>query len=97
MSKIEQMKINVDISGDDIFSLLKVSDEVFEGDHPNEIYEGHIVKGRFDEPPTVGFRFLITNPTSGRYLSTSKVTKIIDEEYFKTENSIYKLVKIGNF
>lgn len=73
--------------------LTKISDDVFGGFHPNQIYEGYTRDGEFKDKPTVGERFYIDN--TYRYLNTSVVTSIIEDDgeimIFKTENSTYKL------
>lgn len=72
--------------------LQKVSDEVFNGRHPHYIYEGYTQYGTLENEVTVGERCYVVNPCRyNDYLSTSKVTEIIDDNTFRTENSIYKI------
>ena len=99
MSKIERGKYNVDLfipednSPKDIqeYILVKKSDDVFNGFHPNGIDEGHITIGTFDKAPTVGERFIIRGRRLAQYLNTSPVTEIVSDTVFKTENSTYEL------
>lgn len=101
MSKLEQDKYNVHFfeakeqkeAKDQKYLLEKVSDDMFGGAHPNGIDKGHMIVGFFDEVPTVGENFTIKGDRFGRYLITSVVEEIIDEETFKTVNSTYKLTK----
>ena len=71
--------------------ITKLSDDVFNGNHPNMINEGYQTIGIINELPEVGKRFLLTGLYLNSYLHTSVVTEIIDEKTFKTENSTYKL------
>jgi hypothetical protein len=57
--------------------------------HPNNIEEGDTRYGFTEKKPTVGESFLITSLTN--WFCTSVVTEIIDENTFRTENSIYKM------
>lgn len=68
----------------------KVSDDKFEGQHPNGINEGYTTFGYLLKDITVGERCIVYF-TNTQYLNTSKVTEIIDENTFKTENSTYKI------
>lgn len=98
--KIERDKYNcADIlpvfDNKSLYRIEKVSDDVFNGQHPNLIDEGFFVIGYFKFPPCVGERFFIQSPTSREdCLTTSTVTEIIDDETFKTNNSTYSLKKI---
>lgn len=87
MNKTEQQKIEL-VFGE----LVKEEDLRFNGKHPNDINTGYIFRGMAPKIPTVGERFDIV--TAGRYLSTSKVVKVLDwsDKYvtFETENSKYK-------
>ncbi len=65
--------------------LIKISDDVFEGKHPNGIYEGYSRVGSMIVPPTIGERFWLNA------FSTSPVTKIISKFKFKTMYSTYKI------
>ena len=75
------------------YKLEKLTDDKFEGLHPNGIYEGHVVVGHTITNLKIGERFEILGP--GQYLNTSPVTEIIsttpEETIFKTLNSTYKL------
>ena len=75
------------------YKIEKLSDDKFEGLHPNGIYEGHTVLGFIISELTIGERFEICG--AGNFLSTSPVTEIIsitpEETIFKTLNSTYKL------
>jgi hypothetical protein len=81
-------------------TLRKLSDDKFEGKHPNGIYEGYAKQGLVLNPPIVGESCIIAG------LYTSNVTEIVKEEgnkiVFKTLNSTYELtyddqeVKITN-
>ena len=75
------------------YKLEKLTDDKFEGLHPNGIYEGHTVLGFIISELTIGERFEICG--AGNFLSTSPVTEIIsitpEETIFKTLNSTYKL------
>lgn len=71
--------------------ITKLSDDVFNGNHPNMINEGYQKIGVIDELPEIGKRFLLKGLHLGSYLHTSVITEIIDENTFKTENSTYKL------
>lgn len=86
--KIEETKI--DISNFKLGTIIKQSDDKFNGNHPNGIFEGYRQKGRFLNFPTINQYFYIGS------LRTSPVTEIIsetDEEIiFKTLNSTYKLI-----
>ena len=72
--------------------ITKLSDDVFEGKHPNNIHKGFTKQGHIHSPLKVGSSFII-----GSFI-TSRVTKIIEETLtsakFKTKNSTY-LVKFG--
>jgi hypothetical protein len=66
--------------------LTKLSDDYFEGKHPNNIYEGFTKKGLIDKLPKIGERFYVNS------FSTSLVTKELDENnIFKTTYSTYKV------
>ena len=75
------------------YILIKKSDDVFGGFHPNGIDQGYSIVGNYNNLPTVGERFTLTNRFNGRYLHTSIVTEIISDELFKTENSTYELLE----
>lgn len=56
--------------------------------YPHEIHIGDKISGSLSHPITVGFRTSL-----GFRFSTSPVTEIIDKNHFKTQNSIYKIIK----
>lgn len=62
---------------------------LLDGEHPNGIETGFVkeslVTKRFFKPPKVGTNFFM-----GYFFITSPVKEIIDENTFRTENSIYK-------
>ena len=74
----------------DRVKIVKVSDDVFGGKHPNGIDEGFSTEGILYFPPEVGKCCLIGN------LRTSTVKEIVDDSVFKTRNSTYKLEAIHN-
>ena len=69
--------------------LTKISDDKFDGNHPNGIIEGYTRVGKLINDVIIGDQILVVNST--RYLRTSEVTEIIDDITFKTENSTYKI------
>ena len=69
--------------------LIKISDDKFNGNHPNGIIEGYTRVGKLINDVIIGDQVLVVNNT--RYLRTSEVTEIIDDITFKTENSTYKI------
>lgn len=73
--------------------LLKLSDDKFNGDHPNGYNEGFSTTGFFTKKPTVGERFGIS--TMRDWFLTSLVSEILiensNEIKFKTINSTYLL------
>lgn len=99
MNKIERDKYNVNLfipednSPKDVqeYILVKRSDDVFNGFHPNGIGRGYTTIGTFDKAPTVGERFIIRGERLTQYLNTSPVTEIVSDTVFKTQNSTYEL------
>lgn len=82
--QIKQMK-----KGDKV-KLTKLSDDTFKGNHPNQIYEGHVEIGHIENLPTIGERFHV-----GPTFSTSVVTEALNKQnIFKTMYSTYKLEKL---
>lgn len=67
--------------------ITKLSDDHFEGNHPNGINTGFVKEGIIFDKPKVGEMFHVG--FSGFH--TSKVTDIIDENTFKTIYSTYKI------
>jgi hypothetical protein len=72
----------------------KITDNVFNNDHPNGVNEGFSVEGFYINEPTVGERFVVVNKGLHTLLSTSPVTEVLDNGLFKTENSTYKIEEI---
>jgi hypothetical protein len=69
--------------------LTKISDDAFNGNHPNGIYQGHVVEGLFLQPPTIGERFYVICQNG---FSTSPVIEPANSEgVFRTTYSTYKL------
>lgn len=66
------------------YKLTKISDDKFNGEHPNEINEGYTTIGEELLPLKVGESYICGD------LQTSTVTEIIDDQTFKTRNSTYK-------
>lgn len=76
-----------------LIKLTKIKDLRFNNNHPNEINEGSIHIGLWVRNPKVGERFFIDYYNSGyhnRGMVTSVVEEILNENAFKTNNSIYK-------
>lgn len=66
--------------------LTKISDDYFNGKHPNNINAGYIKEGYTPKLPTKGEHFSVG------ILSTSTVTEELnDDMIFKTSYSTYKL------
>lgn len=87
MGKLTSNKIGVQIESNigKKVRITKLSDDSFNGNHPNGIYEGYVQEGIELEPPTVGKRYYVNG------FSTSIVEKIIDENTIKTLYSTYKI------
>lgn len=87
MSKLKQPKI--DLSRFVYATITKLSDDKFNGRHPNLIDEGYTSSGVVITKPTIGYSCIVGG------LRTSNVTKILSETKkevtFKTLNSTYKL------
>ena len=77
----------------DYVKLQKVSDNMFNGRHPNFIDRGHTVYGKVVEDLQVGlsFKLIDVKGDSHGYFYTSNVLEIIDENTFTTLNSTYKV------
>lgn len=94
MSKLDQKKININL-GKKEGICVKLSDDVFEGKHPNSILEGYTSMGRITKNPTVGEPFTIIGIGLRNLFCTSVVTEIVSETEeeikFKTMNSTYIL------
>lgn len=65
--------------------LTKLSDDKFEGKHPNGIDKGYLKQGMVWQEPIVGQSCYVGS------LCTSVVTEVIDENHFKTQNSTYHI------
>jgi len=78
-----------------MYKLEKLTDDVFEGEHPNGVLSGMSWVGHIGHKPRVGqrFHFGIQKDRISEHLLTSTVIEIVDEETFKTRNSTYKLTK----
>ena len=77
----------------DYVKLQKVSDDRFDGRHPNFIDVGHTVYGKVLEDLEVAksFRLVDVKGDSSGYFYTSNVLEIINENTFTTLNSTYKV------
>lgn len=76
--------------------LIKLTDDYFNGNHPNGIYEGYTVEGEITELPKLGERFYPEQRQKmdlyNRGFSTSPVTEELNEDgIFKTTYSTYKI------
>lgn len=76
----------------DTVKIEKITDEQFEGSHPNGINVGYYKVGTLNENVTVGERCIVQD--SIRFLQTSTVIEILSDDTFRTNNSIYKLSKV---
>lgn len=78
------------------YRLTKLSDNKFEGKHPNHILQGMSWEGHINAKPIVGYRFHLGNHLDHprNHLYTSVVTEILKDGKFKTLNSTYQLKKI---
>ena len=85
MSKILQIKIPVDIKRK--IRLTKLSDEVFSGNHPNNINPGFVKEGFADNELKIGDSLWMDNLS----WATSTIKEIIDDNTFRTLNSTYKI------
>lgn len=66
--------------------LTKISDDYFEGNHPNNINAGYKEIGYMTREPEIGERFYVG------FFSTSPVISLLDKNgIFKTTYSTYKL------
>ena len=78
------------------YKLIKLSDDMFDGNHPNFVYAGRYEEGHINSHPKVGERFHfgtgLDHPRN--HLLTSTVTEILENGKFKTINSTYQLLEI---
>ena len=68
-----------------LITLTKIS-ELEDAKHPHNIPEGHKVRGWLINEPIVGDRFQVNYTWS-----TSPVTELLENDTFKTLNSLYKI------
>ena len=73
--------------------ITKITDDAFEGEHPNGINVGYVRVGYEINPPTLNERYAVGAEKIDRFaFSTSPITQLPDENgVFKTLNSTYKL------
>ena len=65
--------------------------ELEDAKHPHNVPEGYIVRGWIiDKEPIVGKRFNLLHD-GYRIWSTSPVTELLENDTFKTLNSLYKI------
>ena len=67
-------------------SIIKLSDDKFNNNHPNGINTGYKKSGVELVPPTIGEAYWV-----GNNWRTSTVIEIINKRIFKTLNSTYKI------
>jgi len=94
--KIEQAKLFVDLIGQRVkLTKLQESDTA---EFKNNIQTGAVYIGGFIKEPTLGESFVISPISVVEYnrrgLRTSFIKEIIDENTFRTNNSIYRWEKI---
>ena len=66
--------------------ITKLTDDKFNGNHPNGIFEGYVKEGIEIEPPTIGERYYVND------FSTSVLKSLPDKKgVFKTTYSTYKI------
>ena len=95
MSKIEQVKIPMDIVTPRMIKLTKHR-ELEDARHPNNIEEGFEIIGQYSRNPIVGEPFWLSMPQQLKdgeithyHFRTSLVTEVIGPKMFKTMNSVY--------
>jgi hypothetical protein len=71
-----------------IVKLTKLEDTAFDGKHPNGINVDYSIINVLYRKPKVGDYCIVGD------LMTSMITEIIDENTFRTKNSIYKIEEI---
>lgn len=78
------------------YKLVKLKDEKFNGLHPNGIFEGDTRIGHISKKPIVGERYHfgtgLDHPKN--HLWTSTVIELLNDNKFRTRNSIYELIEI---
>lgn len=92
MSKIPSQKVILPQDTHDMRTvrITKLTDDVFNGKHPNKINVGYVKEGILWQAPIVGQSCCVGS------LATSVVTEVIDENTFRTMNSTYKIEDIKN-
>ena len=92
------LKIKNKMKKGDLVKLQKISDDEFEGKHPNQIYRNHTVYGEIYKDLEVGAPLYLNGVTgdSHGFFYTSTVKEIIDENTFKTKNSTYRIEVIDS-
>lgn len=70
--------------------LTKISDDKFDGEHPNGVNEGYVKEGAPIVYPFLVGDCLHIYGDDGRIFRSTKVTEI-DGELYRTKNSTYKL------
>ena len=74
----------------EIYKLTKITDVVFNNNHPNNINEGYVKTGElWNGLPKIGMGFFI-----GTLITSTVISELDENGIFKTKNSIYKLEKI---
>ena len=72
-------------------TLIKLSDDIFEGVHPNGINAGFKETAEYTHNPIIGESYKFGS------LTTSNVTEVVHSNslsiQFKTNNSTYKIIK----
>lgn len=69
--------------------LIKIEDNTFKGKHPKNILVGFIAEGMLLQEPLVGYSCCVND------FCTSRVEEIIDDNTFRTLNSVYKIEILG--
>ncbi len=82
------MKINERVK------LQKISDDVYNGNHPNGVYEGDILSGYVKTLPVIGEQFYMYDKLINKPVAwTSKVVALNEDVgVIKTKNSTYKIL-----
>lgn len=63
--------------------------ELEDAKYPHNIPEGHVIRGWLMKEPEIGKRFPVNS-----FCSTSSITELLENDTFKTLNSIYQLDRI---
>ena len=79
-----------------LYRLTKLSDDVFNGKHPNGILADMYWDGHINSKPKVGERFHFGNHLDHprNHLWTSTVKELLNDNKFKTRNSTYQLKEL---